>query len=208
MADKGDTFEKALEGRKIPILVLDNKWHRLFDTMEYDKTTSRLEEELNALLKRQGKLNTELKDIKRIKKKLMDDIMDLMDREDSASRRKRDENKRLIEECNEKMEAHEDELMEIPARIQRLNHDLMIHTMEMCYEVLKKNEKEIIDIAVWINEVRVELKKNIVRKQEKEGANQTLYSFMHDLLGPHVIELFDMQYNPLENPVKKKGDQE
>lgn len=208
MADKGDTFEKALEGKKIPVLVLDNKWHRLFDTMERDKTVCRLEEELNIALKRQGKLNTQLKDLKRIKKKLMDDIVDLMEKEDSASNRKREDNKRLIEECNEKMEVCEDELLELPATIHRLNHELMVHTMEMCYYVLKKNEKEIIDIAAWINQVRVELKKNIVRKQEKEVANQTLYSFMHDILGPHVIEIFDMQYNPLENPIRKKGEQE
>ena len=208
MADKKEPFEKALEGKKIPILVLDNKWHRLFDTMESDKTMGRLEEELSRLLKRQGKLNTELKDIRRIKKKLMEDIVELMDREDSASVRKREENKRLIEECNEKSEAYEDELLELPGQIQKLNHELMIHTMELCYYVLKKNEKDIVDIATWINQVRVELKKNILRKQEKEVTNQKLYSFMHDILGPDVIEIFDMQYNPMEQGTKKKGEQE
>ena len=84
----------------------------------------------------------------------------------------------------------------------------MLETMELCYYVLKKNEKDIVDIAAWINQVRVELTKNILRKQEKELTNQRLYSFMHDILGPDVIEIFDMQYNPMEHPVKKKGEQE
>ena len=207
MAGKGDTYENALKGRKVPILVLDNKWHRLFDFMEPDKTTNRMEEELNSLLKRQGRLNSQLKDLKRIKKKLMDEIMELMEKEDAASDRKREENKRLIEECNEKTEAFCDELLDLPARIQQINHDLMIHTMEMCYEVLKTNEKDIIDIAQWIDQVRIDLKKNIVRKQQKEIMNQELYSFMHDILGPHVIEVFDMQYDPLEKPIKK-GEKE
>lgn len=207
MAGKGDTYENALKGRKVPILVLDNKWHRLFDFMEPDKTINRMEEELNSLLKRQGRLNSQLKDLKRIKKKLMDEIMELMEKEDAASDRKREENKRLIEECNEKTEAFCDELLDLPARIQQINHDLMIHTMEMCYEVLKTNEKDIIDIAQWIDQVRIDLKKNIVRKQQKEIMNQELYSFMHDILGPHVIEVFDMQYDPLEKPIKK-GEKE
>ena len=44
--------------------------------------------------------------------------------------------------------------------------------------------------------MRVELKKNVVRKQEMEVANQEIYSFMHDIFGSDVIDLFDMKYNP------------
>lgn len=206
MADKIDTFEKALQGKNVPILVLDNKWHRLFDFMEPDKTIKRMEEELNSLLKKQGRLNTQLKDIKKVKKKLMDGIVDEMHKEDSFSEKKREESKRLIEECNVKLEECEDELLGLPREIYRVNHELMLHTMELCYQVLKGNEKEIIEIAEWINRIRVELKKNVVRKQQKEVANQGMYAFMHDILGPDVIDVFDMKYNPLENPVKKKGE--
>lgn len=206
MADKIDEFEKALQGKNVPVLVLDNKWHRLFDYMEPDKTIRKMEQELNASLKKQGRLNTQLKDLKKVKKKLMDGIVDLMDKEDSFSVKKREESKRLISECNEKMENCEDELLGLPREIHQLNHDLMIHTMELCYQVLKGNEKEIIEIAGWIDQVRVELKKNIVRKQEKEVANQEMYSYMHDALGANVMELFDMKYNPMDKPVRKKEE--
>ncbi len=66
MADKIDEFEKALQGKNVPVLVLDNKWHRLFDYMEPDKTIRKMEQELNALLKKQGRLNTQLKDLKKV----------------------------------------------------------------------------------------------------------------------------------------------
>ena len=69
----------------------------------------------------------------------------------------------------------------------------MIRTMEMCYEVLQVNTKEIEEIGAWINEVRVELKKNIVRKQEKEIKNHELYSYMHDVFGADVVEIFDIK---------------
>ena len=163
MAQKGNTYENALKGRKIPILVLDHKWHRLFDFMEPDKAINKMEEELNNLLKQQGKLNSQMKDIKRIKKRLMDEIMELMEKDDASSERKRDENRRLIEECNEKMDAFSDELLDLPVRIHEVNHDLMVHTMEMCYQVLKTNEKDILEISRWIDQVRIDLKKNIIR---------------------------------------------
>lgn len=206
MADKIDAFEKVLLGKNIPVLTLDNKWHRLFDFMEPDKTIKKLEEELNELLKKQGRLNQQLKEIKKVKKKLMDGIVDDMHKDDSFSEKKREESKRLIEECNEKMEEYEDELLGMPREIQQVNHQLMVHTMELCYQVLKENETTIIEIAEWINRIRVELKKNVVRKQQKEMANQGMYAFMHDLLGAQVIDVFDMKYDPL-NPIgKKKGE--
>ena len=70
MANKEKTYEQALKGKRIPILTLDNKWYRLFTMMEPDRELKRLEENLNTLLKQQGKMNTETKSIKKIKKKL------------------------------------------------------------------------------------------------------------------------------------------
>ena len=137
-------------------------------------------------------MNTESKSIKKIKKKLMDEIVQLMERNDSAAEKKIEENKRLIEECNEKLDEYQDKLLDIPKEIDQANYALMIRTMEMCYEVLKVNEKEIEEIGEWISKIRVELKKNIVRKQEKEIKNYELYSFMNDIFGADVIDIFDV----------------
>ena len=106
MAKKEDIYKKALEGKRIPILTLDNKWYRLFNMMEPDKELKKLEDNLNSLLKLQGKLNTESKGVKKIKKNLMDEIVQLMECNDSASEKKIEENKRLIEECNEKLDEY------------------------------------------------------------------------------------------------------
>ena len=70
MANKEDSYKKALRGKKIPILTLDNKWYRLITMMDPDQELKNLEEALNALLRQQGKLNTESKGIKKTKKKL------------------------------------------------------------------------------------------------------------------------------------------
>ena len=44
-------------------------------------------------------------------------------------------------------------------------------------------------------EVRVELKKKLVRKQEMERHNHAIYSYMHDVFGAEVVDIFDMHHN-------------
>ena len=72
MKKEEKNFEEALAGKNIPILTLDNTWHRLFTQTEPTPAIKALEEELNGLLKEQGKINSDSKDIKALKKRLMD----------------------------------------------------------------------------------------------------------------------------------------
>ncbi|MDE5590722.1 MAG: hypothetical protein K2J60_16545 [Acetatifactor sp.] len=200
-----DQFSEALQGKKIPILTLDNKWYRLLDE-EARKSISGTEEQLNALLKRQGKLNTETKDIKKLKKKLMGEIMTMADEVeqtgDTGLSKKLEQHKKLVEECNERLEEYQDELMELPREIDRLNYELMLVTMDRCYNTMQENTEGIEEISKWVKDIRIELKKQLVRKQEMEQRNHAIYSYMHDVFGAEVLELFDMTYNPEEQHPK------
>lgn len=203
-----EKYRAAVNGKKIPIVALDHKWHTLFLKIDKTESIAKNEEKLNELLKRQGKCNTETKDIKKLKKKMMDEIVNLMEVEDKASQKKVEDNKRLINECNEKIEQYQEELMELPRKINEINKELMLETMDICYEVLHKNENDIKEIADWVKEVRIELKKNVIRKQEMEIENREMYAYMHDIFGADVINLFDMKYNPLENEIKLKAEEQ
>lgn len=201
MALSKDKFTEAMGNVSIPVLILDNKWHRLFGKMNPPEEIVELEKALSELIKRQGKLVNENKDLKKIKSNLMSEIMDNMDglenrASDSSVDKKLNENKRLIDEVNEKLENNEEELMELPRAIDSANRKLMLATMEVCYERLQTNTSEIEEIAAWIRNIRIELKKNLIRKQDKELYNAELYSYMHDIFGPVVMELFDMKYVP------------
>lgn len=94
MSRTEEVYIPALEGKKVPVLTLDNKWHRLFTQTETNPRIHELEEQLNALLKRQGKLTTETKEIKKIKTKLMNEIVELMDSLSDAEPN-REQNKQL-----------------------------------------------------------------------------------------------------------------
>ena len=39
-----------------------------------------------------------------------------------------------------------------------------------------------------------------------ELKNQEIYTYMHDIFGASVIDLFDMKYNPGENMLHKKEE--
>ncbi len=206
MAKREEEFKEALKGKKLPILTLDNKWHQLFTQHNQSKEVLQLAEELNELVARQGGLNNDIKDIRKLKSKLMEEIVSGMDGK-SLSDKEMEDHKRLINECNEKIEEKQDELLDIPRDIDRLNYQLMLYTMEVCYDAIESNTEEITRIAEWIAQVRVELKKNVIRKQEKEWLNQEMYSYMHDIFGPDVIEIFDMKYDPAGSMLKKASDE-
>ena len=201
MAASHDKFNNAIGSAKIPILILDNKWHRIFGKMNPTEEIKELEKELGNLLKRQGKLVNENKDLKKIKNNLMSEIVDNMDGvdtrdSDEAVDKKLNDNKRLINDVNDKLDKNEEELMDLPREIDAVNKKLMLATMDLCYERLQGNTTQIEEIAEWVKDIRVQLKKNLVKKQDMELYNAELYSYMHDIFGPVVMELFDMKYVP------------
>lgn len=201
METKENVFRQALKGKKIPILTLDNKWYQLFTRENNDPKMEQLAEELKALVAKQGQINSDLKDIRKLKAKLMDEIVAGIDNK-PLSDKEMDEHKTLIEECNTKIDEKQDELLDLPAQIDEVNFELMICTMDICYRTMSDNAAEIEKIAEWIAKIRIELKKNVIRKQEREWLNQEMYAYMHDIFGPEVIEIFDMTYNPDDNKLK------
>ena len=206
MTQEDEVFREALVGKKIPVLTLDNQWHKLFTQTGGNDEIHNFEENLNELLRRQGKLTTELKSLAVFKKKLMQEIVSIMELPDSpAKEKKMSENKLKIEESNQKMDAYNDELMELPKQIDEANFELMIATMHVCYGKIKQNIEDINEINLWVSDFKQKLKRKIIMKQKKEIWNDEMYSYMHDIFGPDVIEMFDMKYNP-HNVLNKEKD--
>ena len=121
----------------------------------------------------------------------------------SAKEKKMSENKRMIEEANQKLDDYNDELMELPKMIDDANLELMLATMRVCYSKIQQNIQDIEAINKWVSEFKVLLKRKILLKQSKEIWNDETYSYMHAIFGPDVIEMFDMKYNP-ENVLQKE----
>lgn len=200
-------FSKQLEGKQIPILTLDEKWHTLFPEHLKDNHIRGLEKEVNNLLKEQGKVNNELKELEKLKKTLMDKILINMNQAqyDDFTAIKQDKSQKMILEINQKMQKAEDHMEELPTQLKETNQELLVESMNVCYKRLEENKEEIQRLDAWINQVREELKEKILMKQEKEIQNTDIYSYMHHMLGREIMEIFDIRESSKLEETEEKG---
>ena len=183
----------VIKNSNIPILVLDEKWHSLFRDKDKTPRIVELENKLNEALKKQGQITNDLKELKKIKAKLIEEVMANMDTLDSDPKKQKVniKNQKLIVEANEKIESLEDEEMEIPRTIREANIDLMIECVAVSFERIRKNQTDIDLLNRYINETRVELKKKLLIKQSKETYNTETYAYLHDIFGQEMMYVFD-----------------
>lgn len=192
-------FKSALINKTIPNLTLDQKWHRLFAIHGKTEEIKAAETQINTLMTTEARLNTRLKELKRLKNQLLNNIVQNMDNAKDGEaltlhEKKQEENKRLVNETNQKIDECEDELVDIPYQIRKANEELMLLSMDYFYEKLRINREESAEIETWINQVRIDLKKNIIRKQNRDINNREIYEYLHDIFGAQVIDIFDIKY--------------
>lgn len=193
--EKRSEFQDIVKNKKLPILTLDARWHDLFTEDQKTPEIRELELKVNNLLKKQGKLVNDIKDMKKLKNNLLQEIMNNMDvGSDKIKDKKLSKNKQFVNEINQKLEASMDELAEIPYQIKEVNEKLMAESINSFYILLDSNKAELAQVAEWINNIREELKHKILLKQDLEMKNTKIYTYMHDILGAELMEQFDKGY--------------
>lgn len=190
-------FTNVVKDKKLPILTLDSRWHEIFPEDLKTSAIRELEQKVNNLLKKQGKLVYDIKDMKRLKSSLLKDIVDNMDiskdLSGKAKEKKLDKNKQFVNELNQKIDKSMDELADIPYQIKLVNEELLAESINVFYNQLKDNKEEIREVTDWIANIREELKNRILIKQDLEAKNSLIYTYMHDILGAEIMELFDRE---------------
>lgn len=177
--------------RNIPILTLDERWYHLVNDKIKTDEIAYWEKQVNELLKKQGRLNTDIKDIKKLKKQLIKDVVENMESDGDNREHVMNQNQRLIQESKDKIANLEDELMELPRELARANERLLTETLKVCYSKMNSNHEDIEVLNKWIDATRVKLKKNILIKQDKETNNENMYSLIHDIIGPENCSAVD-----------------
>lgn len=185
------SISQILKGKKVPILVLDQRWHKLFPDGVKPNEIVGIEQKVNELLKEQGKLVNEIKDLKKAKKKLLDAIVSGMS--DTGNDKKKDKQQKLLLETKERIEKQSDRLMELPYEIKKANEELLVAGMTYCYDELRSRTEALETLTEEINVQREELKEKVAYRVELEESVDATYSLMHDLLGREVMNLFDKQ---------------
>ena len=139
-------------------------------------------------LKSQGRINTDMKDLKKLKKQLMNEIMVNMDSSDnSRARKKVQKSKELIEEINDKLILLEDEELDIPGSMKDINARLALESMSEMMDVFEENEEAIEELEEWVNETRLELKKQVLILQKKKDDNARMEKYLTDMFDSDII---------------------
>ena len=185
-----------IKDSKIPVLTLDARWNTLFQEERKNPEIRKLVKKLNELLKEQGGAVNNIKDMKVLKKKLMHNIVDNMESsgnvsDDKMRDKKQTANQKLIVDINTKLSDAEDRLMELPYEIMRVNKELLLESMILCYKRINEQTRTSKEIEEWINRITAELEEKRKQKEDIDRQVNQIYSFMHDMLGGKVLEVFD-----------------
>lgn len=189
---------ELLKKKNIPIACLDERWLRLFPDSEKTPLIKKLENELKELLKRQGKVNTDLKDIRVVRDKLTQSVLDTAEDTsipENKRLKKQAASQRLIVEARQKQDNLELELDELPDKIKEANSALIFESVRVCYQRINQNKQDIDMLEQWIEQMREKLKERVVLKQDKEITNEEIYTYLHGMLGAGVMEAFDEKSN-------------
>ena len=189
---------ELLKKKNIPIACLDERWLRLFPDSEKTPLIKKLENELKELLKRQGKVNTDLKDIKVVRDKLTQSVLETAEDisiPENKRLKKQAASQRLIVEARQKQDNLELELDELPDKIKEANSALIFESVRVCYQRINQNKQDIDMLEQWIEQMREKLKERVVLKQDKEIMNEEIYTYLHGMLGAGVMEAFDEKSN-------------
>lgn len=191
--DNGDYIElddilEKIKRSKLPALTLDIRWQSLFDFIDKTAKIAKLEKKVNEVMKSRGRINTDKADLKKVKKKLMQEIVMNMDSpENSRATKKVLKSKDLIEEINDKLILLEDEELDIPDKLDEVNAELVLESMSEIFDKYEENNEDIEALQEWINDTRIELKKRVLLLEEKKEENEKMDKYLSDLLDGDII---------------------
>lgn len=185
-----------LQGVKLPVLTLDERWMTLFQEMQSDAGVKKIIKRLNELIKEQGGVVNKIKEMKVLKKRLMNNIVENMsDTSDDRRSKKQDANHRLILDINEKMDNSKDRLMDLPYEIMEANRELFFESVIYGYRTISDNQARSKQLEEDIERLKTELAAKVKEKNKIDRENNAMYSFMHDMVGGELLEKFDDEFN-------------
>jgi len=191
-----DLDENIILKNKIPILINDENWIKLFSDVD-DKYIKSHKEELEELLKEQKKIENEISSLQREKLKCMKMILGISD---AVNNEEKVESVSLLDEYSEKIYGINDkiddltfQLETIPKEIREANYELLKATVKYGYRELKTKEKKLEETTEELKELKERLKQLINEKHDYEEWVSGTYTFLHGMLGNKEMEKLDEQ---------------
>lgn len=192
---KIDLDENILDKNRIPLLIEDPEWIKLFGDNK-NRCIQDAKEELLKLSTRKNILESYSRKLQKNKTKYMKKILKVSESVNSDHNQENqigflDEYKESILKINEEIEDIRFQLEMLPKEIKKANFNLLTETVQYGYNELNSRKKTLNKSLEEIHSLRVRLKELFEIKYDNEEWINATYTFLHGLLGREVIEEID-----------------
>lgn len=189
---------RTLRKNDISLLILDERWNKLFVNTPKSPSIEHSEQKLKELLKEEARLIAEQKEIAAAKKVHMDRILKLtpevFEKDDEAAKKEMQVSEREIKRINDRTKRIEELLDELPNRKKQANLELLEETVNIVYYKIGSARKRVKELEGLIEETRTKLKEYIDEKETLSQDDTDIYSYFHDLLGGEELEKLDSEF--------------
>lgn len=190
--------KKTLRKNDISLLILDERWNKLFNNTQKTPSIWRSEERLKELLKEEARLTAEMKEIAALKKNHMDNIIklttDVFENDDSGAKKQMQVSEHEIKRINERAIRIEELLDSMPDKLRDANLELLEQTVNIVYFKMRSSKKRVDELEKLIDETKVKLMAYIDEKESLSQDDTDIYSYFHDLLGGEELEKLDKEF--------------
>lgn len=190
--------KKTLRKNDISLLILDERWNKLFNNTKKTQSIERSEERLKELLKQEARLTAEKKEIASSKKHHMDNIIklttDVFENDDSDAKKQMHVSEHEIKRINDRAIRIEELLDGMPDKLRDANLELLEQTVNIVYLKIRSSKKRLADLEKLIDETKVKLMGYIDEKESLSQDDTDIYSYFHDLLGGEELEKLDKEF--------------
>ncbi len=188
----------VLRKNDISLLILDERWNKLFENTQKTPQIAASEEKLKAHIKEEAKLTAEAREIAASKKSHLDKIIKLtpavFERNDSEAVKEMEFCEKEIKRINERAKKIEEDLDILPEKKKQANLELLENTVNIVYFKMRSGRKRVEELEKLIEEERAKLKEYIDEKESLSQDDTDIYSYFHDLLGGEELERLDKEF--------------
>ncbi|WXR62284.1 hypothetical protein WG909_03365 [Peptostreptococcaceae bacterium AGR-M142] len=189
--------KKILKIKKIPTLIEYEPFKDILKATK-DKEMLNIANEIEVLIKNGPKLDFKLNTLNDEKRKLMAKIVllsqKLNEEENIKAEVELDKTKAEIEKINEQMKDIELTKDELPLKIGELNESLLQIIIKYIYNNLSNDKKNLDYTNKKIEELRIELDNLREKREELDSRIDSMYSFLHGLVGYEEMEKLDKKF--------------
>jgi predicted nucleic acid-binding Zn-ribbon protein len=189
--------ENIIKKNKVPILIKDREWQKLFQD-NLTKSMEKLTQQLEELIAEEKECMNDLRKARKKKKILMEKILKLSNEvntnDDKVAIVKLEQAKNMILEINDKIDELQFKLETLPNEIKNINFKLLKETVTKAYDDIKEGKNRISCLDKEIQRLRKILGNMWEEKFTTEKKVNNLYLYLHGILGHRETDKLDKKF--------------